>query len=251
MLPSCALANIVENHKLCPQSIDVHPPEELRPCKRRSGQMLGLSSSSAPSWHPPLGCWGHHCLTCCLEIWATSPLSTAQQTPAVRKSAQTALLQGLVLNGARSPRGWGAWLHSCCTASYFSPSSSPHTETERVAVHRSHLPIAVLRSPEQSKASAGGGSDNCIEPVSPPDGVGEAEHAKSATYPILYREGEQLDQRYCAAIPTLTSTQSTTPSLGPIPAELEALLLAALIIMQRGQLAPTSHPWSWPLRCAS
>ncbi|XP_048820329.1 nuclear receptor corepressor 2 isoform X7 [Lagopus muta] len=51
------------------------------------------------------------------------------------------------------------------------------------------------RSPEQSKASAGGGSDNCIEPVSPPDGVGEAEHAKSATYPILYREGEQLDQR--------------------------------------------------------
>ncbi|OXB84977.1 UNVERIFIED_CONTAM: hypothetical protein H355_016099 [Colinus virginianus] len=51
------------------------------------------------------------------------------------------------------------------------------------------------RSPEQSKASASSGSDNCIEPVSPPDGVGEAEHAKSATYPILYREGEQLDQR--------------------------------------------------------
>ncbi|XP_032303758.1 nuclear receptor corepressor 2 isoform X12 [Coturnix japonica] len=51
------------------------------------------------------------------------------------------------------------------------------------------------RSPEQSKASAGSGSDNCIEPVSPPDGVGEAEHAKSATYPILYREGEQMDQR--------------------------------------------------------
>lgn len=58
MLPSCALANIVENHKLCPQSIDVHPPEELRPCKRRSGQMLGLSSSSAPSWHPPPGMLG-------------------------------------------------------------------------------------------------------------------------------------------------------------------------------------------------
>uniref|UniRef100_A0A8B9BT49 Nuclear receptor corepressor 2 n=1 Tax=Anser brachyrhynchus TaxID=132585 RepID=A0A8B9BT49_9AVES len=51
------------------------------------------------------------------------------------------------------------------------------------------------RSPEQSKASAGGGPDNCIEPVSPPDGVGEPEHAKSATYPILYREGEQMDQR--------------------------------------------------------
>ncbi|XP_074462573.1 nuclear receptor corepressor 2 isoform X16 [Larus michahellis] len=51
------------------------------------------------------------------------------------------------------------------------------------------------RSPEQSKASAGSASDNCIEPVSPPDGVGESEHAKSATYPILYREGEQIDQR--------------------------------------------------------
>ncbi|XP_068767951.1 nuclear receptor corepressor 2 isoform X17 [Struthio camelus] len=51
------------------------------------------------------------------------------------------------------------------------------------------------RSPEQSKASAGSGPDNCIEPVSPPDGVGESEHAKNATYPILYREGEQLDQR--------------------------------------------------------
>ncbi|KAM6246897.1 nuclear receptor corepressor 2 isoform 10-T10 [Porphyrio hochstetteri] len=51
------------------------------------------------------------------------------------------------------------------------------------------------RSPEQSKASSGSGSDNCIEPVSPPDGVGDAEHGKSATYPILYREGEQIDQR--------------------------------------------------------
>lgn len=122
-------------------------------------------------------------------------------------------------------------------------------------MHRLHLPIAILRSPEQSKASAGGGSDNCIEPVSPPDGVGEAEHAKSATYPILYREGEQLDQRYCAArgapIPMLTSTQSMTPSPGPNPAQLEALLFAALIIIQRGQLAPTTHPWSWPLRCSS
>ncbi|XP_064378102.1 nuclear receptor corepressor 2 isoform X9 [Dromaius novaehollandiae] len=52
------------------------------------------------------------------------------------------------------------------------------------------------RSPEQSKASAGSsGPDSCIEPVSPPDGVGDPEHAKSATYPLLYREGEQLDQR--------------------------------------------------------
>ncbi|XP_061866417.1 nuclear receptor corepressor 2 isoform X9 [Colius striatus] len=50
------------------------------------------------------------------------------------------------------------------------------------------------RSPEQSKVS-GSGSDNCIEPVSPPDGVGESEHGKSATYPLLYREGEPMDQR--------------------------------------------------------
>ncbi|NWX97085.1 NCOR2 protein, partial [Nothoprocta ornata] len=51
------------------------------------------------------------------------------------------------------------------------------------------------RSPEQSKAAAERGPDNCIEPVSPPDGVADSEHAKSATYPILYREGEQLEQR--------------------------------------------------------
>lgn len=51
------------------------------------------------------------------------------------------------------------------------------------------------RSPEQSKAAAGG-PDSCIEPVSPPDGVGEAEHAKSAPYPVLFREGEPMDQRY-------------------------------------------------------
>lgn len=52
----------------------------------------------------------------------------------------------------------------------------------------------VPRSPEQGKAAAG--PDSCIEPVSPPDGVGEAEHAKSAPYPVLFREGEPMDQRY-------------------------------------------------------
>ncbi|XP_067395809.1 nuclear receptor corepressor 2 isoform X6 [Emydura macquarii macquarii] len=51
------------------------------------------------------------------------------------------------------------------------------------------------RSPEQSKASAGNAPDDCIEPVSPPDGVGESEHARSTAYPILYREGEQPEQR--------------------------------------------------------
>uniref|UniRef100_A0A8C3XUZ9 Nuclear receptor corepressor 2 n=1 Tax=Chelydra serpentina TaxID=8475 RepID=A0A8C3XUZ9_CHESE len=51
------------------------------------------------------------------------------------------------------------------------------------------------RSPEQSKASAGSAPDDCIEPVSPPDGMGESEHARSTSYPILYREGEQSEQR--------------------------------------------------------
>ncbi|XP_042297276.1 nuclear receptor corepressor 2 isoform X6 [Sceloporus undulatus] len=48
------------------------------------------------------------------------------------------------------------------------------------------------RSPEQIKVPA---SENCIEPISPPDGMGESDHMRNATYPILYREGEQLDQR--------------------------------------------------------
>lgn len=87
----------------------------------------------------------------------------------------------------------------------------------------------IPRSPEQSKASASGGPDNCIEPVSPPDGVGEPEHAKSATYPILYREGEQMDQRYHRAWgwdvpgPLLAWTRRTASLClalrrGPIPA---------------------------------
>nr|XP_056715065.1 nuclear receptor corepressor 2 [Euleptes europaea] len=63
-----------------------------------------------------------------------------------------------------------------------------------------HLPISRIspeiegckRSPEPLKAPA---SDNCIEPVSPPEGMGEPDPLRNATYPILYREGEQLDQR--------------------------------------------------------
>uniref|UniRef100_A0A674K652 Nuclear receptor corepressor 2 n=1 Tax=Terrapene triunguis TaxID=2587831 RepID=A0A674K652_9SAUR len=51
------------------------------------------------------------------------------------------------------------------------------------------------RSPEQSKASVGSAPDDCIEPVSPPDGMGEPEHTRSTSYPILYREGEQSEQR--------------------------------------------------------
>uniref|UniRef100_A0ABM5F183 Nuclear receptor corepressor 2 isoform X3 n=1 Tax=Pogona vitticeps TaxID=103695 RepID=A0ABM5F183_9SAUR len=48
------------------------------------------------------------------------------------------------------------------------------------------------RSPEQIKVPT---SDNCIEPISPPDGMGEPDHVRNAAYPVLYREGEQLEQR--------------------------------------------------------
>uniref|UniRef100_A0A8C0GPD2 Nuclear receptor corepressor 2 n=1 Tax=Chelonoidis abingdonii TaxID=106734 RepID=A0A8C0GPD2_CHEAB len=51
------------------------------------------------------------------------------------------------------------------------------------------------RSPEQSKATVGSAPDDCIEPVSPPDGMGELEHTRITSYPILYREGEQSEQR--------------------------------------------------------
>uniref|UniRef100_A0A803SML7 Nuclear receptor corepressor 2 n=1 Tax=Anolis carolinensis TaxID=28377 RepID=A0A803SML7_ANOCA len=49
------------------------------------------------------------------------------------------------------------------------------------------------RSPEQIKVPA---SENCIEPISPPDGMGESDHVRNAAYPIMYREGEPMDQRY-------------------------------------------------------
>ncbi|KAL8180184.1 UNVERIFIED_CONTAM: hypothetical protein K2H54_010169, partial [Gekko kuhli] len=48
------------------------------------------------------------------------------------------------------------------------------------------------RSPEPVKGPA---SDNCIEPISPPEGMGEPDPLRNAAYPILYREGEQLEQR--------------------------------------------------------
>ncbi|XP_074868476.1 nuclear receptor corepressor 2 isoform X4 [Carettochelys insculpta] len=59
---------------------------------------------------------------------------------------------------------------------------SPHSEGDK-------------RSPEQTKASAGSAPDDCIEPVSPPEGMGESEHSRSSSYPILYREVEQSEHR--------------------------------------------------------
>uniref|UniRef100_A0A7M4FNR7 Nuclear receptor corepressor 2 n=1 Tax=Crocodylus porosus TaxID=8502 RepID=A0A7M4FNR7_CROPO len=71
------------------------------------------------------------------------------------------------------------------------PLPQEHTPGSKIALQNE----GGKRSPEQSKASAVGAPDNGIEPVSPPDGMGEPEHMKSAAYPLLYREGEPMEQR--------------------------------------------------------
>nr|XP_033811631.1 nuclear receptor corepressor 2 isoform X4 [Geotrypetes seraphini] len=49
------------------------------------------------------------------------------------------------------------------------------------------------RSPEQYKALSG--SEDGIEPVSPPEGTGQSEYTRNATYSNLHREGEQNELR--------------------------------------------------------
>ncbi|XP_054936583.1 nuclear receptor corepressor 2 isoform X2 [Physeter macrocephalus] len=49
------------------------------------------------------------------------------------------------------------------------------------------------RSPEPSKTSALGSSEDGIEPVSPPEGMAEPGHPRSTMYPLLYRDGEQVE----------------------------------------------------------
>ncbi|XP_057381935.1 nuclear receptor corepressor 2 isoform X14 [Balaenoptera acutorostrata] len=49
------------------------------------------------------------------------------------------------------------------------------------------------RSPEPSKTSALGSSEDGIEPVSPPEGMAEPGHPRSTMYPLLYRDGEQAE----------------------------------------------------------
>uniref|UniRef100_A0A8C9CBD4 Nuclear receptor corepressor 2 n=1 Tax=Phocoena sinus TaxID=42100 RepID=A0A8C9CBD4_PHOSS len=49
------------------------------------------------------------------------------------------------------------------------------------------------RSPEPSKTSALGSSEDGIEPVSPPEGMAEPGHPRSTVYPLLYRHGEQVE----------------------------------------------------------
>ncbi|KAB0400322.1 hypothetical protein E2I00_006102, partial [Balaenoptera physalus] len=48
-------------------------------------------------------------------------------------------------------------------------------------------------SPEPSKTSALGSSEDGIEPVSPPEGMAEPGHPRSTMYPLLYRDGEQAE----------------------------------------------------------
>ncbi|XP_072271876.1 nuclear receptor corepressor 2 isoform X5 [Pyxicephalus adspersus] len=51
------------------------------------------------------------------------------------------------------------------------------------------------RSPDQNKVSTLSGSEDGIDPTSPPEGVGQPEYTRSSTYPTLYREGEQTEPR--------------------------------------------------------
>ncbi|XP_054568371.1 nuclear receptor corepressor 2 isoform X3 [Eptesicus fuscus] len=49
------------------------------------------------------------------------------------------------------------------------------------------------RSPEPSKTAALGSGEDGIEPVSPPEGLAEPGHPRSAMYPPLYRDGEPAE----------------------------------------------------------
>nr|XP_013010037.1 nuclear receptor corepressor 2 isoform X2 [Cavia porcellus] len=60
------------------------------------------------------------------------------------------------------------------------------------------------RSPEPSKTLVLGGEDG-IEPVSPPESMSEPGHARSAMYPLLYRDGEQAEPRMGSKSPGNTS----------------------------------------------
>lgn len=57
------------------------------------------------------------------------------------------------------------------------------------------------RSPEPSKTSAPGSSEDGIEPVSPPEGMVEPGHLRGTMYPLLYRDGEQAEPRYLLSGP--------------------------------------------------
>lgn len=82
----------------------------------------------------------------------------------------------------------------------------------------------MLRSPEPSKTSTLGSSEDAIEPVSPPEGMAEPGHPRSAMYPLLYRDGEQTEPRYLCGLPPRPRTLQTR-ALRPHVASVPTVLL--------------------------
>ncbi|XP_069817055.1 nuclear receptor corepressor 2 isoform X16 [Dendropsophus ebraccatus] len=76
------------------------------------------------------------------------------------------------------------------------PSDTVHQQQEQSQAARiSPGSNAEKRSPDQNKASALSGSEDGIDPISPPEGMGQPEYSRSSTYTTLYREGEQTEPR--------------------------------------------------------
>lgn len=73
-----------------------------------------------------------------------------------------------------------------------------------------HLGPSPPRSPEPSKTLVLGGEDG-IEPVSPPESMSEPGHARSAMYPLLYRDGEQAEPRYSTYHPPTPNPMQSLP----------------------------------------
>ncbi|XP_053327902.1 nuclear receptor corepressor 2 isoform X3 [Spea bombifrons] len=61
------------------------------------------------------------------------------------------------------------------------------------------------RSPDQNKASTLSGSEDGIDPISPPEGMGDPEYTRNTTYPTLYREGDQTEPRMGSKSPGSSS----------------------------------------------
>ncbi|XP_056389941.1 nuclear receptor corepressor 2 isoform X7 [Hyla sarda] len=76
------------------------------------------------------------------------------------------------------------------------PSDTVHQQQEQSQAARiSPGNNAEKRSPDQNKASTLSGSEDGIDPISPPEGMGQPEYSRSSTYTTLYREGEQTEPR--------------------------------------------------------
>ncbi|XP_075178668.1 nuclear receptor corepressor 2 isoform X6 [Anomaloglossus baeobatrachus] len=76
------------------------------------------------------------------------------------------------------------------------PSDTVHQQQEQSQAARiSPGNNTDKRSPDQNKASTLSGSEDGIDPISPPEGMGQPEYSRSSTYTTLYREGEQTEPR--------------------------------------------------------